>query len=99
MCHASKERVLVIGTDQRITSGPAARTAAFRGRIHGCTRTLRANVRFLGAAIFGAEGGEVMTVIHVAMMGNLPYTALRDAALSHPTLAEGLTKLFAVLDG
>src|SRR5262245_4928354 len=46
MCHASKERVLLIGTDQRITSGPAARTAAFRGRIHGCTRTIRANVRF-----------------------------------------------------
>jgi hypothetical protein len=40
-CHASKERVLLIGTDQRITSGPAARTAAFRGRIHGCTRTIR----------------------------------------------------------
>src|SRR5437867_8824961 len=38
MCHASKERVLLFGTDQRITSGPAARTAAFRGRIHGCTR-------------------------------------------------------------
>jgi hypothetical protein len=30
-CHASKERVLLVGTDQRITSGPAARTAAFRG--------------------------------------------------------------------
>jgi len=34
------------GTDQRITSGPAATTAAFRGRIHGCTRTLRGNVLF-----------------------------------------------------
>ncbi len=44
--HASKERVVLIGTDQRITSGPAARTAAFRGRIHGCTRTIRGNVRF-----------------------------------------------------
>jgi hypothetical protein len=41
MCHARKERVLLIGTDQRITSGPAATTAAFKGRIHGCTRTLR----------------------------------------------------------
>jgi hypothetical protein len=44
--HASKERVLLFGTDQRITSGPAARTAAFKGRIHGCTRTIRGNVRF-----------------------------------------------------
>jgi hypothetical protein len=50
MGHASKERVLLIGTDQRITSGPAARTAAFRGRIHGCTRTLRANVQFFSLA-------------------------------------------------
>src|SRR6516164_2400721 len=41
MCHARKERVLLVGTDQRITSGPAAITAAFKGRIHGCTRTLR----------------------------------------------------------
>jgi len=49
-CHASKERVLLIGTDQRITSGPAARTAAFRGRIHGCTRTIRGNVRFFSLA-------------------------------------------------
>jgi hypothetical protein len=36
--HARKERVLLIGTDQRIISGPAARTAALRGRIHDCTR-------------------------------------------------------------
>src|SRR5215471_15371784 len=44
--HARKERVPLIGTDQRITSGPAATMAAFRGRIHDCTRTLRTTVRF-----------------------------------------------------
>src|SRR6516165_5180940 len=49
-CHARKERVLVIGTDQRITSGPAATTAAFRGRIHGCTRTFRGHARFFSLA-------------------------------------------------
>src|SRR4051812_24377465 len=38
MCHARKERAEVNGTDQRITSGPAATTAASRGRIHGYTR-------------------------------------------------------------
>jgi hypothetical protein len=42
--------VLLVGTDQRITSGPAATTAAFRGRIHGCTRTIRGNVRFFSLA-------------------------------------------------
>src|SRR3954447_1372155 len=41
MCHARKERAEVNGTDQRITSGPAATTAASRGRIHGCTRHAR----------------------------------------------------------
>jgi hypothetical protein len=50
-CHASKERVLLVGTDQRITSGPAAITAAFKGRIHGCTRTFRENVRFFSLAL------------------------------------------------
>jgi pyruvate/2-oxoglutarate dehydrogenase complex dihydrolipoamide dehydrogenase (E3) component len=54
--------------------------------------------QILGAAIFGVEGGEVMTVVHVAMMGKLPYTALRDGVICHPTLAEGLTKLFAAVD-
>src|SRR5438876_4958292 len=55
-CHARKERVLLFGTDQRITSGPAARTAAFRGRIHGCTRTIRKKVR-----VFSCAAGAVHT--------------------------------------
>src|SRR6202048_4306681 len=50
MCHARKERVLMIGTDQRIISGPAARTAASRGRIHGCTRIVSRKVRFFSLA-------------------------------------------------
>ena len=41
MGHAKKERAKVFGTDQRITSGPAAKTAAFTGRIHDRTRTFR----------------------------------------------------------
>src|SRR5437763_16441032 len=50
MCHARKERVLLVGTDQRITSGPAATAAAFRGRIHGCTRIVSRKVRFFSLA-------------------------------------------------
>src|ERR1700730_14555698 len=50
MCHARKERVLLIGTDQRITSGPAARTAASRGRIHGWTRIGFRKVRLFSLA-------------------------------------------------
>ena len=54
--------------------------------------------RILGCAILSLEGGEIMTIIQVAMMGKLPYTALRDGTFTHPTLAEGLNALFATLD-
>jgi pyruvate/2-oxoglutarate dehydrogenase complex dihydrolipoamide dehydrogenase (E3) component len=51
--------------------------------------------RILGAAILGVQGGEVAAVIRVAMLGDLPYTALRDVPISHPALAESLNTLFA----
>jgi len=54
--------------------------------------------QILGAAILGLEGGEVATVVRVAMLGQLPYTALRDAMLPHPTLSEALNNLFLALD-
>jgi pyruvate/2-oxoglutarate dehydrogenase complex dihydrolipoamide dehydrogenase (E3) component len=49
----------------------------------------------LGATVLGIEGGEVMAVFEVAMMGKLLYTALRDGIFAHPTLAESLNNLFA----
>jgi pyruvate/2-oxoglutarate dehydrogenase complex dihydrolipoamide dehydrogenase (E3) component len=52
----------------------------------------------LGCALLCAEGGEIMTIIQVAMMGKLPYTALKEGIFSHPTLAEGLNDLFTTLD-
>jgi pyruvate/2-oxoglutarate dehydrogenase complex dihydrolipoamide dehydrogenase (E3) component len=55
--------------------------------------------QILGAAILGSEGGEVMTMIQVAMLGNLRYTAMADAIFTHPLLAEGLNTLFAMFDG
>ena len=54
--------------------------------------------RILGAAVLGIEGGEVASVLKVAMMGDLPYTALRDGVFAHPTLAEALNNLFMTLD-
>lgn len=54
--------------------------------------------QILGAAIIGVEGGETMAVLEVAMIGRLPYTALRDATLAHPTWAESLNNLFMTLD-
>lgn len=48
----------------------------------------------LGAAILGVDGGELMSIIQTAMMGELPYQVLRDAPFAHPTLAESLNNLF-----
>jgi pyruvate/2-oxoglutarate dehydrogenase complex dihydrolipoamide dehydrogenase (E3) component len=50
--------------------------------------------QILGAMVLGVEGGEVLSILEVAMMGKLPYTALRDGIFAHPTLAESLNILF-----
>ena len=50
--------------------------------------------QILGAAVLGIEGGEIMGMLQLSMMGNLPYTSLRDAVFAHPTLAESLNNLF-----
>ena len=50
--------------------------------------------QILGAAVLGIEGGEIMSMLQLAMMGKLPYTVLRDAVFAHPTLAESLNNLF-----
>ena len=54
--------------------------------------------RILGAAVLGIEGGEIMSALEIAMMGKLPYTALRDGTFAHPTLAESLNNLFMAMD-
>jgi pyruvate/2-oxoglutarate dehydrogenase complex dihydrolipoamide dehydrogenase (E3) component len=51
--------------------------------------------RILGFTVFGVDGGEVMSAVQIAMIGNLPYTSVRDAILAHPTLMEGLIVLFS----
>lgn len=51
--------------------------------------------QILGCAVLGIEGGELMAILEVAMLGKLPYTVLRDAVFTHPTLAEGFNTLFA----
>jgi pyruvate/2-oxoglutarate dehydrogenase complex dihydrolipoamide dehydrogenase (E3) component len=51
--------------------------------------------QLLGATVLGIEGGELMAVFEMAMMGKVPYTALRDGIFAHPTLAESLNNLFS----
>lgn len=54
--------------------------------------------QILGCAILGIQGSELMSAIEIAMMGKLPYTALRDAVFTHPTLTESFNNLFASLE-
>lgn len=55
--------------------------------------------QILGAAVLGIEGGEIMSMLQLAMMGKLRYTALRDGVFAHPTLAEAMNNLFMHVDG
>ncbi len=50
--------------------------------------------KILGCTILGVEGGEMMSMVQIAMMGNLKYTSLQGAIFTHPTLAESLNKIF-----
>jgi pyruvate/2-oxoglutarate dehydrogenase complex dihydrolipoamide dehydrogenase (E3) component len=51
--------------------------------------------RILGFTALAVDGGEIMSSVQIAMIAGLPYTASRDAILTHPTLAEGLGALFS----
>jgi pyruvate/2-oxoglutarate dehydrogenase complex dihydrolipoamide dehydrogenase (E3) component len=51
--------------------------------------------RILGFTSFSVGAGEIMSAVQIAMIAGLPYTALRDAILTHPTLVEGLIPLFS----
>jgi pyruvate/2-oxoglutarate dehydrogenase complex dihydrolipoamide dehydrogenase (E3) component len=51
--------------------------------------------RILGFTVLGVEGSEMMAAVQTAILGGLPYTALRDAIFAHPTAAEGLVFLLS----
>jgi pyruvate/2-oxoglutarate dehydrogenase complex dihydrolipoamide dehydrogenase (E3) component len=51
----------------------------------------------LGFTAFGFEASELMVAMQTAMLGHLPYTVLRDAILTHPTMSEGLAQLLATV--
>ena len=74
---------------------PRAQTLAER---KGCMKALVGDDgQILGFAMLGAQAGEVMTSVQMAMLGSLDFTALRDGIIAHPTLAEGLNLLFSNL--
>jgi pyruvate/2-oxoglutarate dehydrogenase complex dihydrolipoamide dehydrogenase (E3) component len=54
--------------------------------------------QILGYACLGLEGGELMNMVEIAMLGKLPYTVLKEAIFAHPTLGEALNNLFMSMD-
>ncbi|MGH2498660.1 MAG: mercuric reductase [Candidatus Limnocylindria bacterium] len=53
--------------------------------------------QILGAAVLGVEGGELMAMLEIAMLGKLSFHVLGAAVFAHPTLAESLNNLFTPL--
>ena len=88
------------GVAVRVAKVPVA--VVLRTRTTGETRGfLKALIdtndnRIIGFTMIGPEAGEVMAAVQMAMLAGFPYTVLRDAILTHPTMAEELNPLFSV---
>lgn len=80
-------------------------TSVLRARAIGETRGFmkmlieRDSDRIVGFTMLGPGAGEVVAVVQTAMLSGLPYTSLRDAIFTHPTMAEGLNVLLAGVPG
>ncbi|HEX9463595.1 MAG TPA: FAD-dependent oxidoreductase [Alphaproteobacteria bacterium] len=85
--------------DVRVVTLPMAAVLRARaiGEMRGFMKALldAHSDRILGFTMLGPEAGEVVAVVQTAMLAGLPYTGLRDAIYTHPTMAEGLNVLFA----
>ncbi|WP_031360014.1 dihydrolipoyl dehydrogenase family protein [Caballeronia sordidicola] len=91
---AQRQGIAVRVAKLPMASIPRARTT---GDTHGFMKVIvdAQSDRILGFTMVGSNAGEVVATVQMAMLGNLPYTTVRDAILSHPTIAEGLNMLFA----
>ncbi len=89
------------GIETRVARLPmsAVLRAHTTGEMQGFMKALIAahDDRILGFTMIGAEAGEVVSVVQTAMLAGLPYSALREAILTHPTMAEGLGSLFSMV--
>ena len=87
-------RVATLPLDEVLRTHTTGETRGFmKALVHGQRDDI------LGFAMFGADAGEVMAVVQMAMMAGMPFTAVREAVLTHPTMAEGLGTLFEQVAG
>jgi len=77
-----------------VSAIPRARTI---GELDGVWKAVvdRDTDLILGVALLSAEASEVISVVQMAMLGGLRYQQVRDAVITHPTMAEGLQLLFS----
>ncbi len=89
------------GINIKVATMPAAWIA--RASESGETRGLVKAVvdaddkKIIGAAMLCTGGGELMSILQMAMMGGITYDRIRDAVFAHPTFAESLNNLFGGL--
>lgn len=98
----SEKQALEQGYNIKVAKLPMKQVA--RAQETGDTRGLMKAVvdadtrQILGAAILGEAGGEVMTVLQMAMMGGITHDVLKYGVFAHPTYSESLNNLFMTLD-
>ena len=86
--HGVHVRVAKLATKAVLRTRTTSDTAGFMKALVGD------DDRIVGFVMIGSDAGEVLAAVQIAMMARLPYTAVRDAVLTHPTMAEGLNALF-----
>lgn len=97
----TEEQARAAGHDVAVASLPADKIprANTAGETTGLLKAVvdRGSGQILGCSLLCHSAGEVMSVVQMAMLGKLPYTAVRDTIFTHPTMAESLNLLFANL--
>ena len=86
------------GRQDRRRGHPARQDPARHGRGRGRRSSTPRPIRSSVPPYWGTAPGEVISAVQIAMLGGLPYHQVRDAVLTHPTMAEGLNLLFDTLD-
>jgi len=83
-------RVATIRTADVLRTRTASESRGFMKMLIGANRD-----EILGFTAFGFEASEPMAAVQTAMLGRMPYTMLRDAIFTHPTMSEGPIGLLA----
>jgi pyruvate/2-oxoglutarate dehydrogenase complex dihydrolipoamide dehydrogenase (E3) component len=97
----TEEQAVARGFDVAVATLPAAKVprANTAGETKGLLKAVvdRQTSQILGCSLFCHSAGEVMSVVQMAMIGQVPYQQVRDTIFTHPTMAESLNLLFAGL--